>query len=149
MLHVSYCTFVVLLNVAADRKLKLNRGLNGLGSWFKARMFRRLMWVSFLQTSLPETLGLRFCLHMNQARARSTKINFLSPETVRWGGGLPPRRDGDQEVCSLSPHPGKTNFVSRISRGCVPKVNAKGCCWFLALPFSTQTLPTEQNIWGN
>ena len=25
----------------------------------------------------------------NQARKKSTKINFLGPETARWGGGLP------------------------------------------------------------
>ena len=25
----------------------------------------------------------------NQARQKSTKINFLGPETARWGGGLP------------------------------------------------------------
>ena len=27
--------------------------------------------------------------HVYQARKRSTKINFLGPETARWGGGLP------------------------------------------------------------
>ena len=26
---------------------------------------------------------------MFQARKKSTKINFLGPETARWGGGLP------------------------------------------------------------
>ena len=27
--------------------------------------------------------------HVIQARKKSTKINFLGPETTRWGGGLP------------------------------------------------------------
>ena len=26
---------------------------------------------------------------VNQSREKSTKINFLGPETARWGGGLP------------------------------------------------------------
>ena len=26
---------------------------------------------------------------MNHERKKSTKINFLGPETARWGGGLP------------------------------------------------------------
>ena len=30
-----------------------------------------------------------FSLPKNQARKKSTKINFLGPETARWGGGLP------------------------------------------------------------
>ena len=42
----------------------------------------------------PLTCWRRFCrtpkvLHNFQARKKSTKINFLGPETARWGGGLP------------------------------------------------------------
>ena len=32
---------------------------------------------------------LNFATHEIQARRNSTKINFLGPETARWGGGLP------------------------------------------------------------
>ena len=43
------------------------------------------------------TRSLRICycswppkiILQNQARKKSTKINFLGPETARWGGGLP------------------------------------------------------------
>ena len=35
-----------------------------------------------------ETLFLPFLIQI-QARKKSTKINFLGPETARWGGGLP------------------------------------------------------------
>ena len=29
------------------------------------------------------------CVHKDQARKKSTKIDFWGPETARWGGGLP------------------------------------------------------------
>ena len=32
---------------------------------------------------------LRLVLRVSQAREKSTKINFLGPETAWWGGGLP------------------------------------------------------------
>ena len=33
-----------------------------------------------------------------QARKKSTKINFLGPETARWGGGLVTRRGGGRKL---------------------------------------------------
>ena len=38
---------------------------------------------------LLSPFGFRRILAFSRARRRSTKINFLGPETTRWAGGLP------------------------------------------------------------
>ena len=48
---------------------------------------RRLMFDSLSLRFWVFFLNIRFGLF--QARKKSTKINFLGPETARWGGGLP------------------------------------------------------------
>ena len=87
---------------------------------------------------------------MNQSRKRSTKINFLGPETAGWGGGLP--REGVvvgkfvpslESLCSFGLAgrsqgcPGKFAGMSRtlgaLQKVCAKKVRAhflslvKGC----------------------
>ena len=72
---------------------------------------------------------------MNQARKRSTKINFLGPETAGWGWGLPREGMGVQKfVPSLE---SLFSFSSGVEGGSsmspkfcwdvpgVPKVSAK------------------------
>ena len=58
----------------------------------------------------------------NQARQKSTEINFLGPETTRWGGGLPCEGVGGRKVRSLPwefllslRNSGKTRTVSNAT----------------------------------
>ena len=93
----------------------------------------------------------------NQARKKSTKINFFGSEKAGWGGGLPPEGGGGRKVRAL---PRKFLFLafrreeSGMSRefcrhvptpGGVQKVCAKRVCAHFSFPNYTHTSVTEKN----
>ena len=59
-------------------------GSKGYGYWTSRSRYGR--GVQQYSGSPPSTAS---SLAKSQARKKSTKINFLGPETARWGGGLP------------------------------------------------------------
>ena len=82
-----------------------------------------------------------------QARKKSTKINFLGPETARWGGGLPLEGvvaknfvPAFESLSSLGSEernlgcPGNFTGMSRTTGG-VPKVCAKKLRAHFSFPF--------------
>ena len=72
-----------------------------------------------------------------QARKKSTKINFLAPETARWGGGLP-REGVVAEKFVLSLESLSSLGFRRDESGC-PE-NSAGMSW---TPGSVQKVHAE------
>ena len=86
MLHVS-CTFVLLL-----LRVFLQSFLPIVPTLLIPDQLPSLIFMSaksFASTSVSFQFALFLLLVSSQARKRSTKINYLGPETPRWGGGLP------------------------------------------------------------
>ena len=85
-LSLYFLGFLTLITIRCKKIANLGAN-SGLVVCFVCRYFD--CFGSWIGAKKPEIAKHRVWKPETQARKKSTKINFLGPETARWGGGLP------------------------------------------------------------